>query len=334
MTLPENEQAVPSWDIAIIGMNGRFPGAPDLDTFWHNLRDGVESISSFSDEELLAACVSPAEFNHPNYVRAAPVLDDIELFDASFFGYAPLEATAMDPQQRVLLEAVWHALEAAGYDPLTFPDPIALFAGARLSAYMLNAYTDPLLAQPQNQLLVLLGNDSASLSTRISYKLNLRGPSSAVQSGCSTALVALHLACQSLLLGECRLAVAAGVTINVPHRVGYLYEPGSMLSPDGHCRAFDAPAQGTVFGSGLGVVVLKRLADAITDGDSIHAVVKGSAINNDGTLKATFTAPGVNGQRDVIIDAMSAAGVAPETISYIEAHGTATALGDSIEIRA
>lgn len=321
-------------DIAIVGMAGRFPGAKNLDAFWRNLRDGIESITFLSDQELQESGVSAAEYNAPNYVRAAPVMDDIDLFDADFFGYSPLEAKTMDPQQRLMLECVWEALEHAGYDPATHDEPIGVFAGARMSSYVVGLYTDPVLAHPQNMLLVLLGNDISSLSTRISYKLNLRGPSTAVQSGCSTSLVAVHLACQSLLFGECRMAVAGGVTINVPHNIGYLYEPGSMLSPDGHCHAFDAEAQGTVFGSGMGVAVLKRLEDALADGDTIHAVIKGSATNNDGSLKASFTAPSVEGQSAVIIDALASSGIDAETISYIEAHATATALGDPIEVRA
>ncbi|HEX6290948.1 MAG TPA: SDR family NAD(P)-dependent oxidoreductase [Herpetosiphonaceae bacterium] len=332
--LRETEDQPVGLDIAIVGMAGRFPGARNLDEFWQNLRDGVESIAFFSDEALQESGVPAAEYTAPNYVRAAPVLNDIDLFDADFFGYSPLEATTMDPQQRLMLECVWEALEHAGYDPEKHAEPIGVFAGARMSSYVVGLYTDPVLAQPQNMLLVLLGNDISSLSTRISYKLNLRGPSTAVQSGCSTSLVAIHLACQSLLFGECRMAVAGGVTINVPHHVGYLYEQGSMLSPDGHCRAFDAQAQGTVFGSGMGVAILKRLDDALADGDTIHAVIKGSATNNDGSLKASFTAPSVEGQSAVIIDALASSGIDAETISYVEAHATATALGDPIEVRA
>ena len=332
--LLETNQDSAGLDIAIIGMAGRFPGAQNLDEFWRNLCDGVESIAFFTDEELKASGVEPSEFNAPAYVRAAPVLKDIELFDADFFGYSPLEAKTMDPQQRFLLECVWEALEHAGYDPEKHDEPIGVFAGARMSSYMVGLYTDPLLAQPQNMLLVLLGNDISSLSTRISYKLNLRGPSCAVQSGCSTSLVAIHLACQSLLFGECRMALAGAVTINVPHQIGYLYEQGSMLSPDGHCRTFDAGAQGTVFGSGMGMVVLKRLEDALADGDSIYAVIKGSATNNDGSFKASFTAPSVEGQSAVIIDALASSGIDAETISYLEAHATATPLGDPIEVRA
>ncbi|HEY0738301.1 MAG TPA: SDR family NAD(P)-dependent oxidoreductase [Herpetosiphonaceae bacterium] len=321
-------------DIAIVGMAGRFPGANDIHQFWQNLRDGVESISFFSEEELQAAGVSAAQYNAPNYVPAAPTLTDIDQFDADFFGYSPLEAKTMDPQQRLILECCWEAMEHAGYDPDKHADPIGVFAGARMSSYMAGLYADPFVTQPQNMLLVLLGNDISALSTRISYKLNLRGPSTSVQTACSTSLVATHLACQSLLLGECRMSIAAGVTIMVPHQAGYFYEQGSMLSPDGHCRAFDADAAGTVFGSGIGAVVLKRLEDAIADGDTIHAVIKGSAINNDGALKASFTAPSVEGQSAVIIDALASSGIDAETISYVEAHATSTALGDPIELRA
>ncbi|GAB4199316.1 MAG: hypothetical protein OHK0022_19440 [Roseiflexaceae bacterium] len=321
-------------DIAIVGMAGRFPGADNLDQFWQNLRDGVESISFFSEEELKEAGVSSAEYRSRNYVPAAPVMNDIDLFDADFFGYTPLEAKTMDPQQRIMLECVWEALENAGYDPEKHTEPIGVFSGARMSSYVVGLYTDPVLAQPQNMLLVLLGNDINSLSTRISYKLNLRGPSTAVQSGCSTSLVAVHLACQSLLFGECRMAIAGGVTVNVPHKVGYMYEEGSMLSPDGHCHAFDAEARGTVFGSGIGVAVLKRLEDALADGDTIYAVIKGSATNNDGSFKASFTAPSVEGQSAVIIDALASSGIDAETIGYVEAHATGTALGDPIEVRA
>ncbi|HEU4323397.1 MAG TPA: SDR family NAD(P)-dependent oxidoreductase [Roseiflexaceae bacterium] len=332
--LHDVDQQPSGLDIAIVGMAGRFPGANNLDQFWQNLRDGVESVSFFSEEELQEAGVSSAEYKSRNYVPAAPVMEDIDLFDADFFGYTPLEAKTMDPQQRIMLECVWEALENAGYAPEKHPEPIAVFSGARMSSYVVGLYTDPVLAQPQNMLLVLLGNDISSLSTRISYKLNLRGPSTAVQSGCSTSLVAVHLACQSLLFGECRMAIAGGVTVNVPHKVGYMYEEGSMLSPDGHCHAFDAEARGTVFGSGVGVAVLKRLEDAIADGDTIYAVIKGSATNNDGSFKASFTAPSVEGQSAVIIDALASSGIDAETISYIEAHATGTALGDPIEVRA
>ena len=212
--LPEVNNQPTGLDIAIVGMAGRFPGAKNLDEFWENLCNGVESISFLSDEELKAAGVTTAELSSPNYVRAAPVLQDIELFDADFFGYSPLEAKAMDPQQRFLLECVWEALEHAGYDPAKHREPIGVFVGARMSSYVVGLYADREFSQPQNMLLVLLGNDMSSLSTRLSYKLNLKGPSYAVQTGCSTSLVAVHLACQSLLSQECDMALAGGVTID------------------------------------------------------------------------------------------------------------------------
>jgi acyl transferase domain-containing protein/acyl carrier protein len=321
-------------EIAVIGLACRFPGAKNYEVFWQNLCDGVESITFLKDEEIQPSLIDPGAPGDPNYVKAAPLLEDVDLFDAAFFDLTPREAEVMDPQHRLFLECAWQAMENAGYDPLAYKKAVGLFAGARTDTYIFNLFSSRNSMPSLGAFEIGLGNDLAFLSTRVSYKLNLRGPSYSVHTACSTSLVAVHLACQSLLIDECQMALAGGIAINVPQKAGYIYYPGSYASPDGHTRTFDVKAAGTIFGSGLGVVVLKRLADAITDGDSIHAVVKGSAINNDGTLKATFTAPGVNGQRDVIVEAMAAAGVAPETISYIEAHGTATALGDSIEIRA
>lgn len=321
-----------NFDIAIIGMAGRFPGANSVGEFWRNLCSGVESISFFSDEELKEAGVDPAVLNDPDYVKAAPVLDGPELFDASFFGYFPREAELMDPQHRLFLECAWEALEHAGYDADRYEGPIGVFAGASMSTYLLfsgllaDFFTEPLS--------VLIGNDKDFLTTRVSYKLNLRGPSVTVQTACSTSLVAVHMACQSLLNEECDMALAGGATIRVPHRSGYLYQEGSIYSLDGHCRAFDAKAQGTVFGSGAGIVVLKRLVDALADRDCIHAVIKGSAVNNDGSLKAGYTAPSVDGQSAVIIEALANSGIEADTITYIEAHGTGTALGDPIEVAA
>jgi acyl transferase domain-containing protein/acyl carrier protein len=322
-------------DIAIIGMAGRFPGANTIEAFWHNVRAGVESISCFSDAELLAAGVDPAFLQNPHYVKARSVLDDIELFDAAFFGIHPREAESMDPQHRLFLECAWQALEHAGYDSETFDGLIGVYAGIDINSYLLhNLYSNrslnDALSSPQTQ----FGNDKDYLPTRVSYKLNLTGPSINVNTACSTALVAAHLACQSLLNNECDLALAGGVGIILPQKSGYFYQEGGIVSPDGHCRTFDAEAQGTVRGSGVGIVVLKRLADALADGDAIYAVIKGSAINNDGALKVGYTAPSVDGQSRVITEAQAIAGVAPETISYIEAHGTATALGDPIEVAA
>ncbi|HAX74861.1 MAG TPA: polyketide synthase, partial [Cyanobacteria bacterium UBA11372] len=327
--------------IAIIGMAGRFPGAKNVEEFWQNLCNGVESISFFTDEELAAAGVDPALLNNPNYVKANAVLEDIEMFDAAFFGFTPREAQAMDPQQRLLLECAWNALENAGYDSQTYPGRIGIYAGSSMSSYLYrNLSSNPDLLKLvdfdwlQQQDPISLGNDRDYLTTRISYKLGLTGPSMSINTACSTSLVAVHTACQSLLNYQCEMALAGGVSIQVPQISGYLYREGGIASPDGHCRTFDAKAQGTLFCSGLGLVLLKRLEDALADGDYIYAVIKGSAINNDGTQKVSYTAPSVDGQVSVITEALAVAGVLPETISYMEAHGTGTALGDPIEVAA
>jgi acyl transferase domain-containing protein/acyl carrier protein len=322
-------------EIAIIGLAGRFPEAKNIDIFWQNLRDGVESISFFTDEELVATGIDAAVLNDPSYVKAGTVLENIEFFDASFFGFSPKEAEIADPQHRLFLESVWEALENAGYNSETYTGQIGLYAGVTVSSYLFsNLYRNRDLIESVDQFQTWIGNDKDHLPTQISYKLNLRGPSINVQTTCSTSLVAVHLACQSLLNGESDIALAGGVSIQVPQKAGYYYQEGGINSPDGHCRAFDANAQGTIFGNGLGVVVLKRLEDALADGDCIHAVIKGSAINNDGSLKVGYTAPSVDGQREVILEALALAGVESETISYIEAHGTGTSLGDPIEIEA
>ncbi|WP_375491450.1 SDR family NAD(P)-dependent oxidoreductase [uncultured Nostoc sp.] len=334
MNSSENLDNLTGSEIAIIGIACRFPGANNADDFWQNLRDGVHSISALNDETLQTAGVDQDLLKNPNYVKAEPILDDVESFDAGFFGYSPTEAEIMDPQQRLFLECAWEAFENAGYDPKTHKRSIGVFAGAKTSTYMFNLLSHQGNPQYSDPFQVGLGNDLSCLSTRVSYKLNLKGPSINVQTACSTSLVAVHLACQSLLLDECQMALAGGVAINVPHRTGYLYQPGSVESPDGYVRTFDAQAQGTVFGSGLGAIVLKRLEDAIADGDHIYAVIKGSAINNDGSLKASFTAPNVDGQTRVILEALANAQVKPESISYLEAHGTGTQIGDPIEIRA
>lgn len=322
-------------EIAIVGMAGRFPGAKNVDAFWQNLRDGVESISFFTDEELISTGTNPAVVNDHKYVKAGAVLEDIELFDAAFFNFTPREAEIADPQQRLFLECAWEALENAGYDAENYSGQIALFAGATLSSYLfLNLYPNRHLIESLDRFQVLIGNDKDHLCTLTSYKLNLQGPSISVQTTCSTSLVAVHLACQSLLNGESDIALAGGVSIQLPQKAGYHYQEGGINSPDGHCRAFDAEANGTIFGNGLGMVVLKRLEDAVNDGDRIHAVIKGSAINNDGSLKVGYTAPSIEGQREVILEALALAGVESETITYIEAHGTGTTLGDPIEIEA
>jgi len=321
-------------EIAIIGMAGRFPGAQNLDEFWQNLVNGVEAISTFSDEQVLAAGVDPALVANPYYVKAGGVLKDVELFDAAFFGFYPREAALTDPQQRLFLECAWQALESAGYDPEAYDGPIGVYAGTGISTYLLfNLLSSPRI-ESTDQWAVVMNNDKDFLPTRVSYKLNLRGPSVNVQTACSTSLVAVHLACQSLLSYESDMALAGGSTIRIPQERGYLYQEGGIASPDGHCRAFDAQAHGTVGGNGVGVVVLKRLADALADGDYIHAVIKGSAINNDGSLKVGYTAPSVDGQSEVIARSMAMAQVDPATIHYIECHGTGTGLGDPIEIAA
>ncbi|MEG3959208.1 non-ribosomal peptide synthetase/type I polyketide synthase [Microcoleus sp. herbarium2] len=322
-------------DIAIIGMSGRFPGANNIDEFWQNLQDGVESISFFSDRELESSGINSALLGEPNYVKAKAVLDDIDLFDASFFDISPREAKIMEPQQRLFLECAWEALENAGYAPGSHEGSVGVYAGAGLNTYLLFNLSSSLnIESTRDSFQTFISNDKDFLATRVSYKLNLTGPSLTIQTACSTSLVAVHLACQSLLNGECDMALAGGVSIFVPEKVGYLYQEGMIFSPDGHCRAFDAQAQGTLKGDGLGIVVLKRLVDALADGDSIHAVIKGSAINNDGSLKVGYTAPSENGQAQVIKDALTMARVTPESITYVEAHGTGTPLGDPIEIAA
>jgi acyl transferase domain-containing protein/SAM-dependent methyltransferase/acyl carrier protein len=322
-------------DVAIIGLSCRFPGAQDAETFWRNLQAGVESIARFQNTDLLNAGVPPQVFNQPHYVNASGDLTGIEEFDAAFFDYSAREAALIDPQQRLFLEHAWEAVEHAGYDALTYAGAIGVFAGAGVNSYLLNnlyATLDP--AQLASLFQTILANDKDFLAPRVSYHLNLKGPSITVQTACSTSLVAIHLASQSLLNGECDLALAGGVTVRVPQSTGYLYQTGLILSPDGHCRAFDANAQGTVGGNGVGVVVLKRLPDALADGDTIHAVIKGSAVNNDGAEKVGYTAPSIDGQAAVIQEAQAIAGVTADSITYLEAHGTGTPLGDPIEIAA
>jgi acyl transferase domain-containing protein len=318
--------------IAIIGYSCRFPGARNADEFWRNLRDGVETISFFSDEELLNAGVDPQMLSKPNYVKARGVLHEPEMFDAAFFGINNAEALVLDPQQRLFLECAWNALEAAGYDPDQYEGMIGVYAGASMSSYLLTLYSQKEL--PAGPTLVTISNDKDHLPTRTSYKLNLKGPSVAVQTACSTSLVTVHQACQSLLNCQCDIALAGGVSVPVPQTSGYLYYEGGISSPDGHCRAFDVKADGTVGGSGVGVVVLKRLDEALADGDEIHAVIIGSAINNDGAMKVGYTAPSIDGQAAVISLAHAVAEVDPASITYVEAHGTGTYLGDPIEVSA
>ena len=321
-------------EIAIIGMVGRFPGAQNIEEFWQNLQNGKESITFFTDEELKSSGIDLTILNNSNYVKARSTLKDIELFDASFFGFNPREAEVMDPQQRIFLECAWQALECSGYDSKQYEGSIGVYGGTGFNNYLVNLYSNQSIKNSIDTQQLFFANDKDFLTTRVSYKLELEGPSVDVQTACSTSLVAVHLACRSLLGGECDMALAGGVAISASQNTGYSYQEGGILSPDGHCRAFDARGQGTVSGSGVGIVVLKRLEEAIADGDTIHAVIKGSAINNDGALKVSYTAPRIDTQAKVIKAAQTIAEVDSETISYIEAHGTGTSLGDPIEIAA
>jgi acyl transferase domain-containing protein/acyl carrier protein len=322
--------------VAIIGMAGRFPGAPDVAAFWHNLRNGVESIAPVSDEDLRAAGVPKELSSQPQYVKAASTFDGVDLFDAAFFGYSPREAELIDPQHRLFLECAWEAFEQAGYDPKQYAGLIGVYAGTNSSEYYTNVVSNPDIVKAVGTLQAAINNRGDHLPTRVSYKLGLRGPSVNVQTACSTSLVAVHQACRSLVDGECDMALAGGASIGggIYGRVGYIAQEDGILSPDGHCRAFDAQAQGTVWGDAVGVVVLKRLADAIADGDTIHAVIRGSAINNDGSARVGYSAPSVDGQTAVITRALRVAGVDPSQVSYVEAHGTGTTLGDPIEVAA
>lgn len=322
-------------DIAIVGLACRFPGANSPESFWENIRDGVESIRFYSATEMEHFGIHPALIRNPAFVRAVSSLVDPELFDAEFFGYSPREAEAMDPQHRVFLECCWESLENAGYSPGSCPKMTGIYAGTSLSSYLLyNLLPRMQGVHSEDALGVMIGNDKDFLSTRVAYKLNLWGPSLTIQTGCSSSLVAVHVACQALLTYECDMALAGGVSIQVPQRAGHLYQEGGLNSPDGHCRTFDVKAGGTIFGSGAGVVVIKRLTDAINQGDFIQGVIKGSAINNDGSRKAGYTAPSVESQRDVIVMAHAVAKTSPADIGYVECHGTATALGDSVEVLA
>ena len=323
-----------SGEVAIIAMAARFPGANSIAEFWRNLRTGVESVSFFSDEQLASSGIAPAMLSAANYVKARAILEDVEGFDADFFGLNPREAEILDPQHRFFLESSWEALECAGYNPDTYKGSIGVYAGSNFSSYLFNLYSNLNIMRLVGQFRALLANDKDYLTTLTSYKLNLKGPSISVQTACSTSLVAVHLACQSLWGGECDIALAGGVSIIVPQKSGYLYDEGGIASPDGHCRTFDQKAQGTISGSGVGVVVLKRLPDALEDGDRIEAIIKASAINNDGALKAGYTAPSLDGQAEVVTEAIAVAGIDAETITYVEAHGTATPLGDPIEVAA
>jgi len=322
-----------SEDIAVIGLAGRFPGARNVEELWRNLRDEVESIRGFTEQELRAGGYGD-EVLDPRFVRRRGALDGPDLFDAAFFEYSSREAQLIDPQQRHFLECAWEALENAGYGADGYRQRVGVFAGTTENTYVLNLLLNADLLRSVGRQQVTISNNADYLPTRVSYKLNLRGPSLNVQTACSTSLVAVHLARLSLLRGECEIALAGGVSVKPLEVGGYLYHEGGINSPDGHTRAFDARAQGVVGGSGAGVVVLKRLEDALADGDTIHAVIRGSAVNNDGSGKPGFTAPSVEGQAAAIREAHRAAGIEPGTIGYVEAHGTGTPMGDPIEAAA
>jgi len=323
----------PDQGIAVIGMAGRFPGARNVRELWRNLLEGRETISHFQPDELESS--TPLDAAHrasADYVCARGILDDVDLFDAAFFGITPKEAEILDPQQRLFLEAAWEACEDAGYDPKSFASPIGVFGGASNNSYLQNVFCRDDIADVVGWLTTMMGNEKDYLTTRVAYKLDLRGPAINIQTACSTSLVAVCTAVTSLLNHECDLALAGGVSVMLPQRRGYLWHDGGITSPDGRCRAFDQRAAGTVFSNGLGIVVLKRLGDAVADGDTIYAVIKGAALNNDGSGKVSFTAPSVEGHAEVIATAQALAGIDPSTISYVEAHGTGTSLGDPIEV--
>lgn len=328
-------EAYDGLEIAIIGMAGRFPGANSIKEFWELLSSGKEAIIWFNDEELLESGVDPALLNDPNYIKSRCIIADEDKFDANFFDFFPREVEMMDPQQRLFLETCWQALEEAGYDSERFDGLIGVFGGVSLNTYLYSYLLSQkgFISSAEGYQLSI-GNDKDFLTTRVSYKLNLRGPSVNIQTACSTSLVAVHVACQNLLNYSCDMALAGGVSITIPQKQGYYYQEGMILSKDGHCRAFDEKASGTISGNGVGIVVLKRLSDAIEDGDHIYAVIKGSAYNNDGSLRAGYTAPSVDGQSEVIANAQAVAGVSADTITYVEAHGTGTPIGDPIEITA
>ncbi|RKH67897.1 type I polyketide synthase [Corallococcus llansteffanensis] len=322
--------------VAIIGMACRFPGARDLDSFWKNLCEGKESISFFSREELAEAGIPEQVLDTPGFVPATPYLEDVDKFDAGFFSYTGREATFMDPQQRLFLEVAWESFENAGYHPESIRSPVGVFAGSGgvvtsyLAAYQQRA---PELLGPTGSV-QHIGNDKDFVATRVSYKLDLKGPSINIQTACSTSLVALHLACRSVLDGECDMALAGASTIRFPHKNGYVYQSEDILSPDGHCRAFDEKAQGTIFGSGVAAVLLKPLRAAMEDGDTIYAVIKGTAINNDGGQKVSYGASSVPGQAMAMLEAMTLADVSPDTLGYVECHATGTTVGDPLEVQA
>ncbi len=323
-------------DIAIVGIALRVPGASTPEQYWHNLLHGIEARQVYTDEELLARGVSRADLADPDYVKSGMPLAGMDQFDPEFFGFSPKEAAILDPQHRHFYEVAWEALERAGHPPRAFNGNVGVFGGSGMAAYFaFNVMTNADLVDSVGLFLLRhTGNDKDFLATRVSYAFDLKGPSVNVQTACSTSLVATHLAAQSLLSGECDMALAGGSTVELPHNVGYHYKEGEILSPDGHCRPFDHRSRGTVFGSGVGVVVLRRLADAMADGDHIHAVIKSTAVNNDGSGKVGYLAPSVDGQAAAIAEALAMAGVEADSVEFVECHGTGTPVGDPIEIAA
>lgn len=318
--------------VAIVGMAGRFPGAGSVDELWRVLDEGQETVRTYVDAELVRAGVDPEAVAHPDYVKRGAHLRDVEYFDAAFFGYTGREAELMDPQQRIFLEICHEAMERSGYGPGTFDGPVGIVAGTRRSGYQ------DLLDRPEydnvTDTFVKAGNEPDALVTKVAYKLDCTGPALTVQTYCSTSLVAVHLACQQLLDGESDIALAGGVALRLPQHTGYLYQRGGTLSKDGRCRSFDAEGSGLVFGDGAGVVVLRRLEDALADGDTVLAVIRGSAVGNDGAQRAGYTAPGVAGQARTVREALAAADVAASDIGYVETHGAGTPLGDGVEFKA
>jgi len=322
-------------DIAIVGLSCRLPGASTPEEYWQNLCQGIESITFFSDQELAAAGADPSLISNPNYVKAAPMLRDVEMFDAPFFGYSPKDATMMDPQHRLFLEVCWEALESAGYDPAVYPGKIGVLstAGGVVTSYLLAKLHHADLPG-QTASASHINNDKDFLSTRVSYKFNLKGPSFTIQSACSSSLLAVHQACQTLRFGECDMMLVGGSVVRVPQVEGYLAERRNVHSLDGHCRPFDSVGQGTIFGSGVGAVLLKPLQQAIADRDHVFAVIKGTAANNDGSAKSSYTAPSLGQQSQAVIDALESANVNADTIGYVECHATGTIVGDPLEIDA
>ncbi len=334
-TLIKNYEGDPENHIAVVGMAGRFPEADTLEEFWKNLKEGRESITFFTQEELVKGNIEKRLIENPRYVGADAVIKDMDKFDAEFFGINPREAEILDPQHRLFLECAWELMEMAGYDSQSYDGKVSVFTSANLSSYLIrNIMANAEMRKTATSFHTLICNDKDFVGTRVSYKLGLTGGSLSVGTLCSSSSVAIHLACQNLLNWQCDMALAGAVSLQVSRNESFFYQEGGIGDPDGHCRAFDAKASGTVSGSGLGVVALKRLEDAVRDGDCIYGIIRATAMNNDGSHKISYTAPSVEGQTEVIANAIALADVNPETITYIEAHGTGTQLGDPIEIEA